>query len=98
MRLLNLRINSFFFFIYYRLFVLILVVFLLFLLHYVLPKFHHWPSSGDKPRPWLLDSAFLSEVAVNHLKKARGEIWPKRSEEETTTKKLPRSGHKVRNR
>ena len=32
----------------------------------------------------LQDSAFLSEVAVNHLKKARGEIWPKRSEEETT--------------
>ena len=28
----------------------------------------------------LQDSAFLSEVAVNHLKKARGEIWPKRSE------------------
>ena len=26
------------------------------------------------------DSAFLSEVAVNHLKKARGEIRPKRSE------------------
>ena len=23
---------------------------------------------------------FLSEVAVNHMKKARGEIWPKRSE------------------
>ena len=36
----------------------------------------------------LQDSAFLSEVAVNHLKKARSEIWPKRSEEETThTKK-----------
>ena len=28
----------------------------------------------------LQDSAFLSEVAVNHLKTARGEIWPKRSE------------------
>ena len=28
----------------------------------------------------------LSAVAVNHLKKARGEIWPKRSEEETTQK------------
>ena len=26
------------------------------------------------------DSSFLSEVAVNHLKKARGEILPKRSE------------------
>ena len=25
-----------------------------------------------------------SEVAVNHLKKAKGEIWPKRSEKETT--------------
>ena len=24
---------------------------------------------------------------LNHLKKARGEIWPKRSEEETTKKK-----------
>ena len=26
------------------------------------------------------DSAFLSDVAVNHLKKVRGEIWPKFSE------------------
>ena len=32
------------------------------------------------------DSAFLSEVAVNHLKKARGEIWPKRSERRNNTK------------
>ena len=29
---------------------------------------------------------FLSEVAVNHLKKARGEIWPKRSERRNKTK------------
>ena len=35
----------------------------------------------------LQDSAFLSEVAVNYLKKARGGIWPKRSDEETTHKK-----------
>ena len=41
----------------------------------------------------LQDSAFLSEVAVNYLKKARGEIWPKRCEEETTPK-LPRLGQK----
>ena len=34
----------------------------------------------------LQDSAFLSEVAVNHLKKARGEIWPKRSERRNNTK------------
>ena len=34
----------------------------------------------------LQDSAFLSEVELNHLKKARGEIWPKRSEEDTTKK------------
>ena len=32
-------------------------------------------------------SSFLSEVAVNHLKKARGEIWPKRSERRNNTKK-----------
>ena len=32
------------------------------------------------------DSAFLSEVAVHHLKKARGEIWPKRSERRNNTK------------
>ena len=32
---------------------------------------------------------------LNHLKKARGEIWPKPSEEETT-QKLPRWGQKVR--
>ena len=43
------------------------------------------PSNYCLPQLWseLQDSAFLSEVAVNHLKKARGEIWPKRSEEET---------------
>ena len=41
----------------------------------------------------LQDSAFLSDVTVNHLKKARGEFWPKRSEEETT-QKLPRWGQK----
>ena len=34
----------------------------------------------------LQDSAFLSEVALNHLKKARGEIWPKRSEKRNNTK------------
>ena len=28
----------------------------------------------------LKDSAFLSDVAVYHLKTVRGEIWPKRSE------------------
>ena len=39
----------------------------------------------------LQDSAFLSEVAVNHLKKARSEIWPKRSERRNNNKKkLPR--------
>ena len=41
----------------------------------------------------LQDSVFLSEVAVNHLKKARGEIWLKRSERRNNTKnpkKLPR--------
>ena len=43
----------------------------------------------------LQDSALLSEVAVNHQKKTKGEIWPKRSEEETT-QKLPRWGQKVR--
>ena len=32
-------------------------------------------------------SAFLSEVAVNHLKKARGEVWPKRSEKKKNKKK-----------
>ena len=34
----------------------------------------------------LQDSAFLSEVAANHLKKARGEMWPKRSERRNNTK------------
>ena len=34
----------------------------------------------------LQDSAFLSEVVVNHLKKARGEIWPKRNEKRNNTK------------
>ena len=36
----------------------------------------------------------------NHLKKARGEIWPKRSEtrNKTQKKKLPRWGQKVRNK
>ena len=27
-----------------------------------------------------------SEIAVNHLKKARGEIWPKRNEKRNNTK------------
>ena len=40
----------------------------------------------------LQDSAFLSEVAVNHLKTARGETWPKRIEK--NNKKLPRWGQK----
>ncbi len=31
-------------------------------------------------------TSFLSKVAVNHLKKARGEIWPKRSERRNNTK------------
>ena len=31
-------------------------------------------------------SSFLSKVVVNHLKKARGEIWPKRSERRNNTK------------
>ena len=30
---------------------------------------------------------YVSEVTVNHLKKARGEIWPKRSERRNNTKK-----------
>ena len=34
---------------------------------------------------------------LNHLKKARGEIWPKRSEEETAQKQL-RWEQKVRNK
>ena len=38
-------------------------------------------------RTFLQDSSFLSEDAVNHLKKARGEIWPKRSERKTKKKK-----------
>ena len=33
------------------------------------------------------DLAFLSEVAVNHLKKAIGAIWPKRSEKKQQKKK-----------
>ena len=35
----------------------------------------------------LQDSGFLSEVAVNHLRKARGEIWPKRSEKKQQQQK-----------
>ena len=54
-------------------------VFLFFFSHYISAKFQ--------------DSAFLSEVAVNHLKMARGEIWPKRSEKKKK-KKLPRWGQK----
>ena len=51
----------------------------------------------------LLQVIFLSDVAVNHLKKARGEIWPKRSERRNNTKKTkqenqPRWGQKVRNK
>ena len=37
---------------------------------------------------------FQSEVSGNHLKKASGEIWPKRSEKKQQEKKLPRWGQK----
>ena len=70
MRLLNLRINFYF----CGRFVLISVVFVLFLLSLRFGQI--------SPQ----DSAFLSEVAVNHLKKARGEIWPKPSERRNNTK------------
>ena len=36
---------------------------------------------------------FLSEVVVNHLKNARGEIWPKRSE-----KKQKKNTNKIRDK
>ena len=54
-------------FIYCRLFVLILVVFFFFFLccfffHYVLAKFHLWPSSGDLPRPQI---GMMSLVTVS---------------------------------
>ena len=69
MRLLNLRINCF----YCGLFVLILVFFCccFFSLH-----FGQISPLGIR----LQDSVFLSEVVVNHLKKANGEICPKCSE------------------
>ena len=44
-----------------------------------------YKTQHSYPRSWL-----------NHLKKARGDIWPKHSEEETT-QKLIRWGQKVRN-
>ena len=44
----------------------------------------------------LQDSAFLSEVAVDHLKKARGEIWPKRSEKKKQKKKKKKKTTKMR--
>ena len=70
MRLFNLRINFFF----------------LNLLRTFCP--HRGAIDNNYRRQYLLeirlqDSAFLSEVSVNHLKKAKGEIWPKHREEET---------------
>ena len=43
----------------------------------------------DQVNLWLAWVGFVgfTEVAVNHLKKARGEIWPKRSERRNNTKK-----------
>ena len=51
-------------FIYCGLFFLILVGFFLccFFFHYVSAKFHHWPSSGDLPRPRI---GMLSLVTVS---------------------------------
>ena len=48
----------------------------------------------------LQDSALLSEVAVNHLKTARGEIWPKRNEKKQPQKKkkTTKMRTKVRNK
>ena len=71
-------------FIYCGLFVLILVFFFFFFVLFLLSLRFGQISPLTFFR-WLLgirlqDSSFLSEVTVNHLKKARGEIWPKRSE------------------
>ena len=49
-----------------------------------------WTTTMKGSNYWgygLQDSSFLSEVAVNHLKKAIGEISPKRSERRNNTKK-----------
>ena len=54
--------------------------FVLFILHYVSAKFHLWPSSGD------LTATSDRNAESCKLKKAKGEIWPKRREEETTQK------------
>ena len=62
----------------------------------LLPICLHWESFFEMRlrnlSRWLQDSAFLSEVAVNPLKTARGEIWPKRRGK--NNKKLPRRGQK----
>ena len=65
-------------FIYCGLFVLILVGFFFFCVLFLLSL------SFGQISPLAF---FLSAVAVNHLKKVRGEIWPKRSEKRNNTKK-----------
>ena len=78
------RINLFIF-IYCGLLVLILVVFVLFLLSLrfgqisPLAFFRWFTATSDR-------NAESCKVAINHLKKARGEIWPKRSERRNNTK------------
>ena len=44
----------------------------------------------------LQDSAFLSDVVVDHLKKARGEIWPKRSEKTNNQDEDKKSSQEIK--
>ena len=81
-----------------RTFVLNLVVFGCFFSIHFVQRVTLSKTWCDRQQLWkavitgLQESAFLSEVAVNHPKMARGDTWPKRCE--TNKKKLPRWGRK----
>ena len=79
MRLLNLRIN------FYLLwtFVLILVVFCCFFFHCNRQQLWKSVITGDTVTRLIIP---IQGHGKNHLKKARGEIWPKRSERRNNTK------------
>ena len=102
MRLLNLRINFYLLqtFCPHLGSFLLCVVFVLFLLSLRKKRFTWSKTWCDRQQLWkaVITGNTVTRLIIpirgrgkNHLKKARGEIWPKRSERRNNTKKkLPR--------
>ena len=65
--------------------------------HHVFDQINLWPSWIGIETAIFWQCSPRTEVAVNHLKKARGEIWPKRSENNNNNK-TTKMRTKVRNK